>query len=81
LFEAGALTGALAQEVQPGAADLGMAFDNYFLDARRAGQESALYTDTIAGYATDGEIAVVPAAAQADDGATELLDALIGAFL
>lgn len=80
LFETCALAGAFTQEVQVRAADFGVAFNNDFLDTWGAGQEGALYADAVAGDATNGEVGIVAAIADADNGAFEFLNTFAIAF-
>ena len=55
LLEAGALTAAIAEEVQTTAADFAVAIDNNFVDAGRAGQESTFDADTVGCYAANSK--------------------------
>jgi hypothetical protein len=80
LLEAGALAAAIAQVVQLGAAHAGLALNDHAFQSRRAEQEGALYTDAVAGDAPDGEIGIVAAAAQPDDGTFKFLGSLVVAF-
>jgi hypothetical protein len=80
LFEAGAFAGALAQEIKLGAAHFGVALHDNFFNARRTHQEGALNANAVAGNTSYGKIAIIAAAAQADDDSLEFLDTFIGAF-
>jgi len=74
-LEAGVFPRAIPQEIQTGAAHLGLAVHYDLLDQWRAGQESALNADAIAGYPPDGEVSLIGAPVLADDHTFELLGA------
>ena len=81
LFEACAFAGASAQEVQAGAADFAVAFDNYFVDAGAAQQEGTFNANTIGSNTADGECGIVAAIVHVEDNPFEFLDAFAIAFL
>jgi len=76
LFEAGPFSGALAQEIQVGPADMGVAIYNHFLDQGGPEQEGALYPNSGGGDAADGEVRVIAAFAGPDHRPFEFLDPL-----
>jgi hypothetical protein len=81
LLEARALAGALAKEVQAGAADTAVAFNDYFVDARGARQEGTLNTNPIASHTANREGRACAVLMGVQDGTLELLDTLAVAFL
>lgn len=81
LLEAGALTAAIAQEVQTAAADLAVTFNDDFVNAGRAGQESAFNADTVGRDTADGECGIRAIVMGEEDDAFEFLDTFAVAFL
>lgn len=80
LLKSRALAGAVAQEVQAGAAHFVVPFHHHFGDARRIGQEGAFHADAVAGNAADGKAGIVAAPAGEEHNALEFLDAFAVAF-
>jgi len=80
LLQAGGLAGSTSQEVQLGAAGLGMALHHNLVNSGRAQQERALYTNTIGCNTAHGKSASHTAVADADNGAFEFLDTLAFTF-
>lgn len=74
LFKASALAGKIPQEVQPGAADLGMPLDNNLINAWGAQQEVSFDADTVASDAPHGKGGVIATAAYIENGAFKDLD-------
>ena len=81
LLEAGALTAAIAEEVQTTAADFAVAIDNNFVDAGRAGQESTFNADTVGRDTADGESGIRAIVMGEEDDALEFLNTFAVAFL
>ena len=81
LLEAGALTAAIAEEVQTAAANLGVAFHNNLVDAGGAGQESTFNADTVGRDTADGESGIRAIVMGEEDDALEFLDTFTVAFL
>ena len=81
LLEAGALTAAIAEEVQTTAADFAVAIDNDFVDAGRAGQESTFNADTVGRDTADGESGIRAIVMGEEDDALEFLNTFAVAFL
>jgi hypothetical protein len=80
LLKAGAFASSLAQEVQPGAADLAVTLNDYLINPRRAGKEGSFNADTVAGYAANGKGGIRSIIAIVKNGTLELLDALAVSF-
>ena len=81
LLKASALAAAIAQEIQTAAADLAVAFDNDFVDAGRAGQESTFNADTVGRDTADGECGIRTIIMGEKDDAFEFLNTFAVAFL
>ena len=81
LLEAGALTAAIAEEVQTAAANLAVAFHNNLVDAGRAGQESTFNADTVGRDTADGESGIRAIVMGEEDDALEFLNTFAVAFL
>ena len=81
LLEAGALTAAIAQEVQTAAANLAVAFHDDFVDAGRTGQESTFNTDTVGRNTADSESGIGTIVMGEEDDALEFLDTFAVTFL
>ena len=81
LLEAGALTAAIAKEVQTAAADLAVTFHNNLVNTRRAGQESTFNADTVGRDTADGESGIRAIVMGEEDDALEFLNTFAVAFL
>lgn len=81
LLEAGALTAAIAEEVQTAAANLAVAFHNNLVDAGRAGQESTFDADPIGRDTTDGESGIRTVVVSVENDTLEFLNTFTVAFL
>ncbi len=81
LLEAGALTAAIAEEVQTAAADLAVAFHNDLGDAGRTGQESTFHTDTIGRNTADSESGIRTVVMGEKNDTFEFLNTFTVAFL
>ena len=81
LLEAGALTAAIAKEVQTAAADLAVTFHNNLVDAGGAGQESTFNADTVGRDTADGERGIRAIVMGEKDDALEFLNTFAVAFL
>lgn len=81
LLEAGALTAAIAEEVQTAAADFAVTFHNNFVDAGRAGQESAFNADTVGRDTADGECGIRTVVMGEENDTLEFLNTFTVAFL
>ena len=81
LLEAGALTAAIAEEVQTTAADFAVAIDNNFVDAGRTGQESTFDTNTIGCDTADGESGIRTVVMSVENDTLEFLNTFTVTFL
>lgn len=81
LLQAGTLPTAGAQEIKATAADLAVAFDNNFVDAGAAGQESTFHTDTVGRDAADGKRGVCSVVVSEENDPFEFLDTFAIPFL
>jgi hypothetical protein len=57
-----------------------MAVHHNFFNTGRAGEESAFYTDAVAGDTPNREIGIIGAFPLTDDGTFEFLNSLVAAF-
>ena len=80
LLETGTLAGASTQEVQLGAAYVGMAMNFDVFDAGGAHHKSSLYANTVARNAAHGEVLVDATLAFLDDSTFELLHTFVITF-
>ena len=79
-LQARPLSGAIAQVVQSGAPDGRSPLHFNFLDPWRVDREGAFNADTMGSSAAHGYICVIPAASNADDRASKLLNPFPVAF-
>ena len=81
LLEAGALTAAIAEEVQTAAANLAVAFHNNLVDAGGAGQESTFDADPVGRDTTDGESGIRTVVMSVENDTLEFLNTFAVSFL
>ena len=81
LLEAGALTAAIAEEVQTAAANLAVAFHNNLVDAGGAGQESTFNADTVGRDTADGESGIRTVVMSVENDTLEFLNTFTVTFL